>query len=139
MQKDLMDSEQWKNIKEVASGIIPEGVELPPPNPYSTKTIKSDGFYPCDTFYITGYIDDSLNPNKYKNPDKNGPIYLKDNSRRFPDFRSGPENIKRNDASVITNAHQTVYVFTSQEADWSSPSGNNRLLIVKPNSHVDIN
>jgi len=83
-----------------------------------------------------------------KDPANNGPVheYLASKNyrgRRFPLFITRPdlfssEIVNKSVTAISTNANQTVEFSMSQDPQWWSPSAKTRLLVLKPNSRIDI-
>jgi len=83
-----------------------------------------------------------------KDPDNNGPVheYLASKNyrgRRFPLFITRPdlfssEIVNKSVTAISTNGSQTVDFLVSHDPTWLSPSAKTRLLVLKPNSRIDI-
>ena len=103
-----------------------------------TDMSQATGFYEYQDVYIVYWT----NKGAWDSPDKIGPVYYKDGTRGWPNFAAanGPVYIGNNVASIKTSANQTVYILTWRNASLLTlGSTKTRLLIIRPNSHVDFN
>jgi hypothetical protein len=132
-EANLYSLEQKQNANIEHSGIFAEGT----PNPDASNAMAVySGFYE----YQDVYIVDWTNNGSWDSPENIGPIYDKNGKRSWPNFANGPEYIGNNIASIKTNSRQTVYILTWRNASWLTfGSVKTRLLIIRPNSHVDFN
>ena len=104
--------------------------------------IPVDWFYECWEYYIIKYCGPT------DNSDKKGPIFTFAEStgvkaRRYPLFIERPdmwssEQISKKVKSIQTGPDQTVELTVSHKPEFWDPTDRPRLLIIQPNSHVDI-